>query len=280
MGLLKNIKACLSLPGLILVRRLAILCLLVLGGGQTVNANPFAGYQWVDLTHTFDANTLYWPTEKGFVHDQNVAEVTEGGWFYASNRVITAEHGGTHLDAPIHFAQGRWSTDEIPLASLIGAAVVIDVKAQALKDRDYLLDVETIQRWEAEHGAIPDEALVLLNTGYAQFWPDRLRYMGTDKVGAEAVPELHFPGFSQPAAAYLSEVRKVKAVGLDTPSIDYGQSADFIVHRYLYERNVIGFENVANLDQLPATGAYVIALPMKIGGGSGGPLRIVALVPK
>lgn len=242
-------------------------------------ASPFEGYQLVDLTHAFDEDTIYWPTEAPFKHEEEFKGKTEGGWYYTSYRVDTAEHGGTHLDAPIHFAEGQWTADEIPLTSLISPVVVIDVSDAALGNPDYRLDVATLKAWESEHGAIPKGAAVLMNTGYAQFWPDRLRYMGTDARGADGVANLHFPGFSIEAAAYLYDVRAIASVGLDTPSIDYGQSKDFVVHRYLYSRNVLGFENVANLDALPATGAFVIALPMKIRGGSGGPLRIISLVP-
>ncbi len=242
-------------------------------------SSPLADYQLVDLTHAFDENTIYWPTEAPFEHEQEFKGTTDGGWYYASYRVHTAEHGGTHLDAPIHFAEGQWTADEIPLSSLVSPVVVIDVSQPALANPDYRLDVATIRAWEADHGEIPQGAAVLLNTGYARFWPDRVKYMGTDARGLEGVANLHFPGFSLEAATYLFEVRGITSVGLDTPSIDYGQSKDFIVHRYLYKRNVIGFENVANLNLMPATGAFVVALPMKIRGGSGGPLRIIGLVP-
>jgi kynurenine formamidase len=262
-------------------KTLAVLAVAFIGSVRADPApDPFAGLAFVDLTHAFDKDTIYWPTERDFEHEEEFRGVTEGGWYYTAYRLHVAEHGGTHLDAPIHFAEGKWTADQVPLSSLLNAAVVIDVSAMALKDPDYRLDVAAIERWEAAHGAIPHGATVLVHTGYARYWPDRLRYMGTDKRGAEGVAALHFPGFSLAAAEYLYEKRGVVAVGLDTPSIDYGQSGDFIVHRYLYSRNVIGFENLANLDQLPATGAHVVALPMKIRDGSGGPLRIVALVPR
>jgi len=236
-------------------------------------------YRVIDMTHTFDEGTIYWPTEEPFEHEEEFKGQTEGGWYYTAFRVDTAEHGGTHLDAPIHFAEGKWAADEIPLSSLLTPAVVIDVSEHALANPDYRLDMAAVRDWEAQHGPVPRGAAVLLNTGYAQFWPDRVRYMGTAARGPEAVAELHFPGFSLEAARFLHSERGIVSVGLDTPSIDYGQSRDFAVHRYLYSHNVIGFENVANLNTLPATGAFIIALPMKIRGGSGGPLRIIGLVP-
>ena len=245
----------------------------------SVSANPFAGYRAVDLTHAFDENTIYWPTEKGFQHDKQFEGLTEGGWYYTAYSVRTAEHGGTHLDAPIHFAADTWTADEVPLSSLILPAVVIDVTDEASGNRDYLLTEEGLKRWEAEYGQIPNGSAVLMHTGFAEFWPNHEQYMGTSKRGPEAVAELHFPGFSESAARFLANERGVAAVGLDTPSIDYGQSKDFIAHQILYSQNIIGFENIASMEELPATGAWVVALPMKIRDGSGGPLRIIALIP-
>lgn len=244
-----------------------------------VSANPFDGYRAVDLTHTFDEKTIYWPTEKGFQHDKQFEGVTEGGWYYTAYSLRTAEHGGTHLDAPIHFAADTWTADEVPLSSLMLPAVVIDVANEASDDRDYLLTVDGLKKWEAQHGQVPKGSAVLMNTGFAKFWPDHEQYMGTAKRGPEAVAELHFPGFSKSAALFLANERGVAAVGIDTPSIDFGQSKDFIAHQILYSQNIIGFENIASMSELPATGAWIIALPMKIRDGSGGPLRIIALIP-
>ena len=234
--------------------------------------------EWIDLTHAYDEATIYWPTDTaGFELEELAYGRTEGGWFYSSYAFGTAEHGGTHLDAPIHFAEGRRTTDEIPVGDLVGPAVVVDVTARA--EPDYLVTVADLQGWEAVHGPIPDGGIVLLRTGWGSRWSDRTAYLGTALTGPEAVPELHFPGLAPEAAAWLVENRSVAAVGIDTPSIDFGQSADFRAHVTLYEANVAGFENVAHLDLLPETGAFVVALPMKIAGGSGGPLRIVAFVP-
>jgi kynurenine formamidase len=203
--------------------------------------------------------------------------MTEAGYFYAANDFAAAEHGGTHLDAPIHFAEGRHATDEIPLGRLIAPAVVIDV-AEA-SDPDYQVAVNDFTGWEQVHGRIPDRAIVLLRTGWGQHYGDRARYLGTDRVGPAAVPELHFPGLAPAAARWLVGERAIDAIGIDTPSIDFGQSTTFESHVLLYGANIPGFENVANLEELPPTGSFVIALPMKIAGGSGGPLRIVAFVP-
>jgi kynurenine formamidase len=234
---------------------------------------------WIDLSHDFSSETIYWPTARPFTLEVVSAQQTPGGYYYAANNICAAEHGGTHLDAPVHFAEGRQSTDQVPLDRLIGAAAVVDVSGPAARDRDYRLDVKALEDWEAAHGRIGEQTIVLIRTDWSKFWPDRARYLGTTKTGPAAVAELHFPGIDSTAAAWLVQ-RKVKAVGIDTPSIDYGQSTDFMTHRVLFAENIPAFENVAHLDQLPATGSMVFALPMKIKNGSGGPLRIVALLPQ
>jgi kynurenine formamidase len=233
---------------------------------------------WVDLTHSFSEASVYWPTDTaGFTHEELAYGPTDGGWFYASYRYSAAEHGGTHLDAPIHFAEGRQTSEQIPLASLIGPAVVVDVADGA--HPDYLISVEDLTSWEAEHGQIPEGAILLVRTGWGTRYVDRSAYLGTGLMGPEAVAELHFPGLDPEAAEWLVTNRSIDAFGIDTPSVDYGQSSDFRSHVILYQENIPGFENVANLGQLPPVGSYVVALPMKIEGGSGGPLRIVAWVP-
>jgi kynurenine formamidase len=234
----------------------------------------------VDLTHAFDSRSVYWPTARRF-RLKTVAEGrTPGGWYYAANDFSAAEHGGTHVDAPIHFSRGRRTADRIPLSRLIGPGIVVDVAARALRDPDYLVSAADLRGWEREHGRIPDGALVLLRTGFERYWPDRRRYMGTNERGADAVAKLHFPGLDPRAARWIVRERSISAIGLDTPSIDRGQSKDFMSHRVLMRDDIPAFENLANLDELPAAGFTVIALPMKIRGGSGGPLRAVAVVPR
>lgn len=236
--------------------------------------------EWIDMSHTFDSTTVYWPTSQPFRLQVVAAGVTPAGFYYAANSFCTAEHGGTHLDAPVHFAEGRHAADQIPLDQFIGPAVVVDVSAQSDANPDYLVTVADIQAWESRNGRIPDGAIVLFRTGWGRFWPDRARYLGTALTGEAAVPQLHFPGLHPDAARWLVSERKIDAVGIDTPSIDFGQSTRFESHRILFAANVPAFENVASLDRLPETDAYVVALPMKIGGGTGGPLRMVGIVPR
>ena len=258
--------------------------LIVLAGCQASPGRPDysavfdgSGGRWIDLSYAYSEETIYWPTEDGFQLDELAYGETEAGYFYSSYKISTAEHGGTHLDAPIHFFRGGMSTEQIPLDRLISPAVVVDVSARATPD--YRIDVADLEGWEREHGLIPDGAILLLRTGWGERWPDRLSYLGTERTGPEAVAELHFPGIHPDAARWITDQRNVAAVGIDTPSIDYGQSSGFEAHVIIYGANIPGFENVANLDELPEVGAFVVALPMKVAGGSGGPLRIVAFVP-
>jgi len=234
---------------------------------------------WVDLTYAFDSTTIYWPTAKPFKLEVVSAQRTPAGYYYAANNIAAAEHGGTHLDSPVHFAEGKHTTDQLPLAQLVGPAFVIDVSSKAEADRDYRIVPADLEAWERAHARIPERAIVLFRTGWGSRWPDRARYLGTTKTGPAAVPELHFPGIHPDAARWLVQ-RGVHAVGIDTPSIDYGQSSTFDTHQTLLAADVPAFENVAHLSVLPSTGAFVIALPMLIRGGSGGPLRIVAVLPE
>jgi kynurenine formamidase len=231
----------------------------------------------VDLTYAFDSDSVYWPTAETFKLETDFEGVTDKGYFYSAYRYSAAEHGGTHLDAPVHFAKGRNSVDQIPLEQLTGPGLVIDVTAQCTNDPDYLIGVADIQNWERRNGRIAAGSIVLLRTGFGKYYPDRKKYLGTDERGAAAVAKLHFPGLDPTAARWLTTNRSIKAIGLDTASIDRGQSVLFESHRALFEKNIPAFENVANLDQLPIKGFTIVALPMKIKGGSGGPLRIIAM---
>jgi kynurenine formamidase len=239
-------------------------------------SGAFPSGRVVDLTYAFDANSVYWPTAEQFKLETDFEGMTDKGYFYSAYRYSAAEHGGTHLDSPVHFAKGRLSVDQLPLQQLMGAAIVVDETAQCGRNVDYLVSVADFQSWERRNGRIQPGTIVLLKTGFGKYYPDRKSYLGTDERGAAAVAKLHFPGLDPAAARWLTENRSIKAIGLDTASIDRGQSTLFESHRVLFEHNIPAFENVANLDQLPAKGFSVIELPMKIKGGSGGPLRIIA----
>lgn len=232
----------------------------------------------IDLTHTFSKNSIYWVTAKEFKLDTVAYGETQGGYFYSAYNFETAEHGGTHIDAPIHFAANSQSLDEIPLTKLIGEGIKINVTEKVKGNYDYQITVKDFLDWEKQNGEIPDNSIILLETGFSNFYPNKKKYLGTDKRGEEAIKQLHFPGLSPEAATWLVNNKNIKSIGLDTASIDYGQSTTFESHIILLSENIPVFENITNLDKLPPRNFKIIALPMKIEGGSGGPLRIVAIL--
>lgn len=263
------------------MRTIAALSLLALTGMTAVRLQPQglapSAYQKIDLTHAYGSQSVFWPTSPTkFSLEKLAYGKTEGGYFYAAFSFCSPEHGGTHLDAPIHFGEGQRTADQVPLDQLIAPAAVIDVTRQAGQDRDYRLTPADLAAFETQHGRIASGTIVLLRTGWSRHWPDAKAYLGDNTPGDAS--KLSFPSFGVDAARVLVEERGAAALGIDTASIDYGRSTDFMVHRVAAARNVPGFENLTNLDRLPPTGATVIALPMKIEGGSGGPLRAVALV--
>jgi kynurenine formamidase len=268
-------SSCGTLGAMLAAIRVLVACALV--ACTAAAPDPPGETLLIDLTHAFDAETLYWPTEEGFVREPGFAGRSEGGYWYAAGRFRAAEHGGTHLDAPIHFGEGRPTVDTIPLERLVAPGRVVDARDACTRDPDHRVDLADLAAHEARYGTLPEGSIVLLHTGWGRRWPERAAYLGTDRRGPEAVAELRFPGLHPDAARRLIE-RGVAAVGIDTASIDHGPSADFASHRVLAAHDVPVFENVAQLDALPAVGFQVIALPLKIRGGTGAPLRIVALL--
>src|SRR5438067_6327563 len=209
--------------------------------------------QPLDLTYSFDEKTIYWPTSKSFEWKLVRHGKTPAGYFYSSADYAANEHGGTHLDAPVHFHDGGAGVDQIPITKLMGPVVVVDVSAACAHNPDYRVSAGDVTGWEKQHGRIPDGAIVLIRTGWGKYWPDKKRYLGTDKPGD--VAGLHFPALSREAADFLAKQRKLFAVGIDTASMDYGPSKDFIVHQILLGAGMYGLENVASIERVPATGA-------------------------
>jgi kynurenine formamidase len=261
-----------------------LLILMVVAAGLTSAcvqpSDQFQAVRWIDLSHDFSDETIYWVTAEPFKRTTVAEGMTPGGYYYSAYNYSAAEHGGTHIDSPIHFAEGKKTVDQLELTHLIGEAVKIDVSDKASADRDYLITVDDIKNWEAANGKIPEWSIILFHTGFGSKWPDKKAYLGTDQKGEAAVKDLHFPGLHPDAAKWLVENRKFKAVGIDTASIDFGQSTDFKSHVALMTNNIPAFENVANMDKLPVKDFHIIAMPMKIKGGSGAPLRIAAWVPQ
>ncbi len=246
------------------------------GGPAPVEQDPLAGYRLVDLTHAFDENTVFWPTGQPFRHDRTAWGQQPAGYWYSAYDLAMSEHCGTHLDAPIHFAEGKPAVGDLSLEQLSGPLAIVDIQSQCAANPDYAASPADLDACEARHGHVGTGSVVLFRTGWSQRWPDTLQYLGDDTPGkADA---LHFPGISPEAARWLVD-RGVAAVGIDTASIDPGQSADFAAHQVLAGDAVPILENVASLDQVPERGAYLLAFPMKIGSGSGAPCRIAALVP-
>jgi kynurenine formamidase len=245
--------------------------------GPEVVVEAIAGWTIVDLSHEYGEDTLYWPTDtRGFQLDTLAEGMTPAGFFYAMKEFATAEHGGTHLDAPYHFQEGAELVGEIPLRRLIAPGAVVDVSVQAEADADYRASAADIRTWEAEHGTVAPGTAVLFRTGWAKRWPDALAYLGDDEPGS--ADNLHFPGLAEDAMRLLVE-REVGLVGIDTASVDYGPSTDFIVHQVGGAAGIPNLENVGDLSEVPATGFLLLALPMKIEAGTGAPVRIVALIP-
>lgn len=235
------------------------------------------GMEIIDLSHGYGKETIYWPTAPSKFELQELARgQTEDGYFYSAYSFSTPEHGGTHIDAPVHFSSQGRSVDQLPLSDLVGPAVVIDISAKVAANADYLLSLEDVADFENQNGQIKAGAIILLRTDWSKRWPDTKAYLGDDTPGDAS--NLHFPSYGLEAARLLVEDRGAKVLGIDTASIDFGQSKDFAVHRFIAGHNVPGLENLANLDRLPATGATVIALPIKIEGGSGGPVRVIAIL--
>jgi kynurenine formamidase len=260
-------QSSLALPLLLLSAPLAVAADVAIGG-------------LLDLTHTFDESTIYWPTEEGFKLLRGPAGVTERGYYYAANRFLCAEHGGTHIDAPIHFWKGGQTVDQVPLERLVGPGACVDVSQKCAADRDYQIRVEDFTAWETAHNSSLADTIVLIRTGYARHWPHREKYLGTAETGRAAVAQLHFPGLDPAAADWLITRRRIRAVGIDTASIDFGQTLDFPTHQRLFRAGVPALENVALTAAVPSTNFTLVALPMKIGGGSGAPCRVVAVLDK
>jgi kynurenine formamidase len=259
--------------------------LLVLAAGcsappQETSGLDLSSVHLVDLSYVYDETTIYWPTSPSSFELHELAHgPAEGGYFYSAYSFSTPEHGGTHLDAPIHFSEGGRTVAEIPLEQLLGRGIVIDMSEAASRDPDALLDLATVTSWEERHGPIAEGTIVILRTGWGRRWPDGAKaYLGDDTPGDAS--NLHFPGYGEEAARFLVEERRVGALGIDTASIDHGPSKDFRVHRIAAARNVVGLENVARAEELPEKDFWIAALPIKIGKGSGGPVRIVALLPE
>lgn len=232
-----------------------------------------AEVQLLDLTHELNDKSPFWPGDDYQPFQlKTIATLEKNG--VASKTFAMPEHFGTHLDAPCHFERGQPSVDQIADADLFAPGVVIDVTMAAEQDPDYRLTVEDLTHWEKEYGSIPQRAIVLVKSGWNRFWDSNVRYRNRDAMGV-----MHFPGFSADAAKWLLKERNIRAVGIDTLSIDHGPSRDFIVHHLINGAGRYALENVAQVEKLPPRNFFLIVAPIKIATGTGGPTRIFAVIP-
>jgi len=239
---------------------------------------------YVDLTHPVGKGSIAWPTNAQFTVTKMFRDQIGGdhGFWYESRDFSQAEHSGTHLDAPAHFAKGKWRVDDIPLEKLIGPGVTVDISAKVDEEGpDTELSVSDLIHWEVEHGAIPVRGVVIVRTGQGRFYNNRTLYFGRPEgiqVPENDTEHLHFPGVGDDAARWLVKEREIVGLGIDTASTDRGQSRDFLTHRVLGEANVWGVENLARTEDLPPRGFQVHCMVHYLEGGSGGPARVVAIL--
>ena len=223
----------------------------------------------LDLSYAINDKLVPWPGDKRWFEAQVNATVEKNGYFTRSFWML--EHYGTHLDAPIHFPPGTATVDQIPAKQFFGPAVVLDVSAEGAKNADYQAPASRVEEWEKKHGRISEGAIVLLRTGWASRWPDARKYRNQDAQG-----KMHFPGLSTEAAKLLIS-RKVSGIGCDTLSVDYGASEDFAVHHLVLGAGLYQLENLSDLSEVPEAGAFLVVAPIKLEGGSGGPVRVFAV---
>ncbi len=228
----------------------------------------------IDLTYSLNSQNAFWPGDNYRPFElKTIATIEKDG--VLSKAICMPEHLGTHLDAPNHFEKNQPSVEKLKARQLFGRGVVIDITRQAEQNPDYTLTESDVQAWEKQHGPIPEGAIVLLRTGWGRFWGNVSRFQNRDARG-----RLHFPSYSAEAARFLIQKRKAKGLGIDNLSIDPGISKDFPVHHIVNGAGRFGLENVANLEQLPPRGFFLIIAPLKIEAGTGGPTRIWAVLEK
>jgi isatin hydrolase len=252
---------------------------------QLIEALAAGSLRVVDLTQPLSPQTPLLPLPPQFNNTppfslRELSRYDERGPFWYWNAFETGEHTGTHFDAPVHWVSGKDlpdnTVDRIPPKKFIGPACVIDISAEAARDPNYLLTPDGIRQWEAQHRRIPVGAWVLLRTEWSKR-ADPGQYINAKENGP------HTPGFARESSTLLAQERNVLGVGVETVGTDAGQAFTFDPpfpnHYLMHGSGKFGLASLCNLDQLPPTGAVVIAAPLKIVGGSGSPLRVIAITP-
>lgn len=233
-------------------------------------AAPRSFKQVVDLTHTMTPEFPSFFGVAGIELDKKF-DIKKDGFNLNWWRII--EHGGTHIDAPIHFSENGASLDKIAADALVLPLAVIDVAAAAARNPDYQVSRQDLIAWEKRHGRLPARGCVAMHSGWARRANDAAKYTGKDSAGV-----FHFPGIAPEAAEWMMKERNVAALAVDTLSLDHGPSKDFKTHYLWLPSGRYGLENVANLDRVPPRGATLIAGAAKVQGATGGPARVMALV--
>ena len=239
----------------------------------------------IDLSARLDANTpvIMLPEPFGNTATFTLHEISKydergPAWYW--NDISTGEHTGTHFDAPVHWATGRYGEDvsQVPVTRLIAPAVLLDFSAEAAADPDFLLEIEHVRKWEDDHGPLPDGGWLLYRTGWDARSQSQQEFLNADDTGP------HTPGISIQCARWLAEEAPVIGLGVETVGTDAGAAHSFDppfpCHSSLLGAGKYGLTQLQNLARLPATGAVVIASPLPIAGGSGSPCRAIALVER
>ena len=240
---------------------------------------PAFATHYIDLSHELSDKTLNWPGQKNFKPSDTYEENLPGNASVRTRDFQATEHTGTHIDAPVHFSKGHIDISQVKLSQLIGPAIQVDVHNKVKSNPDYQIDIPDFLEWEKKYGLIPPNSIIMLNTGYDKYWNDFKKYSGTSRTDKDAATDFHFPGLHPKAAEWLVNQRKVKAVGIDTFSIDYGKTNNFPTHQILTNKDIPIFENVCHLDELPPNHFNIFAMPLKIKNGTGSPARIAAELP-
>lgn len=237
---------------------------------EPLQAAPRRYKSVVDLTHTMSRE---FPTFFGVpgIELQKQFDFKKDGFNLNWWRII--EHAGTHLDAPIHFSESGATVEKIPAGDLVVPLAVIDVRSQVERNPDYLVSVQDIRAWERKFRRLPNRCCVAMLSGWDKNAGDQAKYTGKDAEG-----RFHFPGFSAEAAEFLLTQRQAAGLAVDTLSLDHGPSKDFKVHHLWLPSGRWGLENVANLDQVPPSGATLVVGLAKVNDATGGPARLIALV--
>ena len=234
------------------------------------NLRTIAYRQIIDLTHPIHPNIPIWPGDPA-IEFETVSQIEKNGYFL--RKFSMGEHSGTHINAPNSFYAAGASIDSYTPQSLVSPAIAIDIRDQSLANPDYSLTIDDILNWERQHKLIEPGNLVLLYTGWQAKWDNERAFFNQDDRGI-----CHFPGFGKAVTQFLLEERSIAGIGTDTHGVDPGQDESFAVNKLILEKQRIVLENLANLDLLPAADFTLAIGIIRLLGGSGSPVSVLAFV--